>query len=379
MRLSEEMEKYIDSSQEELLQLIRDLCAIPAPSHHEERRAAFCKEWFEKNGGQNVFVDEALNVICPHGNTEGDLIVFMAHTDTVFPDMESLPFSEHDGKMYCPGVTDDTASLAVLMVCARYMLRQSLPNGLGMLFVANSCEEGLGNLKGCRCLMDRYAARVRALFTLDGTNLRSIVTKAVGSHRYRISARTEGGHSFGDFGKANAIHCLSSIVNTLYSIHVPVESDSKTTYNVGLISGGTSINTIAPYAEMYYEYRSDHLNCLHQMQLKFNEIINCYRIATGIDIKADLIGERPCSAEIDPAAQMQLIDRCNTAIREITGANAICSSGSTDANIPLSLGIPAVCISVCSGGKCHTREEWLDTQSLSDGCRLFMLLLSSYL
>lgn len=378
MCLPQDMERYIEASQDELLRLIRDLCAIPAPSHREGKRAVFCRDWFEENGGKNVVIDEALNVVCSHDDGNGDLIVFMAHTDTVFPDLDPMPFAEREGKMYCPGVTDDTANLAVLMICARYMLRQKLPEGLGMLFVANSCEEGLGNLKGCRRIMDVYGSRIRELITLDGTNLRAVVTEAVGSHRYRVIVRTEGGHSFGNFGNPNAIHCLSAIINTLYSIGVPVEGNSKTTYNVGLISGGTSVNTIAQQAEMLYEYRSDHLNCLRLMQEKFEEIINHYR-SSGIDVEVEMIGERPCSGELDPAARKALIDRCSAAVRAVTGMDAVYTTGSTDANIPLSMGIPAACISVCNGGKCHTREEWLDTSSLPGGCRLFMHLLNSYL
>lgn len=373
-----EMERYIEASRDELLQLIRDLCAIPAPSHREGKRAVFCRDWFAQNGGKNVVIDEALNVICAHGDPDGDLIVFMAHTDTVFPDLDPMPFVEKNGKMYCPGVTDDTANLAVLMICARYMLRQKLTEGLGMLFVANSCEEGLGNLKGCRRIMETYGSRVRELITLDGTNLRAIVTDAVGSHRYRVVVRTEGGHSFGDFGKPNAIHRLSAIINTLYGIGVPVEGNSKTTYNVGLISGGTSVNTIAQQAEMLYEYRSDNLNCLRLMEAKFWEIIDHYREA-GVDVEVERIGERPCSGEIDPSARKALLDRCGAAVRAAVGMEAVFSSGSTDANIPLSMGIPAACISVCNGGKCHTRQEWLDVNSLPDGCRLFMHLLGSYL
>ena len=377
MSLTAEMEKYIEASRDELLQLIRDLCAIPAPSHHEGKRAVFCRDWFEENGGENVVIDEALNVVCPHGDMDGDLIVFMAHTDTVFPDLDPMPLIEKNGKMYCPGVTDDTANLAVLMICARYMLTQKLPEGLGMLFVANSCEEGLGNLKGCRRIMETYGLRIRELITLDGTNLRAIVTDAVGSHRYRVAVRTEGGHSFGDFGKPNAIHHLSTIINTLYSIGVPAEGGSKTTYNVGLISGGTSVNTIAQQAEMLYEYRSDNLNCLRLMEAKFREIIDHYRVS-GVDVEEERIGERPCSGEIDASARRALIERCAEAVRAVTGMEAVCSAGSTDANIPLSMGIPAACISVCNGGKCHTRQEWLDVSSLPDGCRLFMSLLASY-
>ena len=129
---------------------------------------------------------------------------------------------------------------------------------------------------------------------------------------------------------------------------------------------------------MCYEYRSDNLNYLRLMEAKFWEIIEHYR-STGIDVDVELIGDRPCSGEIDPAKKDGLIARSSAAVRAVTGKEAVCTSGSTDANVPLSMGIPAVCISVCNGGGCHTREDWLDVASLPDGFRLFMHLLGSYL
>jgi len=263
------------------------------------------------------------------------------------------------------------------MICARYMLSHAQPRDVGVLFVANSCEEGLGNLKGCRQIMADYGPRIRELITLDGTSLPAIVTDAVGSHRYRITVRTEGGHSFGNFGNKNAIHYLSAIINALYSIKPPVEGDSKTTYNVGVISGGTSVNTIAQQAEMLYEYRSDHLYCLTKMEELFFKVIDTYR-STGIDVQVERIGERPCSGNVAPFARKCLIDRACASIQNVLGLEPKLSSGSTDANIPLSMGIPAICISVCNGEKCHTREEWLSIESLPDGCRFFMDFLSNY-
>ena len=379
MALDAPMKQYAQDVQEELKQLIRDLCAIPAPSHHEEKRAAFCKTWFENAGGQGVYIDEALNVVCPWGvSEEKPVIVVMAHMDTVFPDLEPMPFREDAERFYCPGVCDDTAQLAQLMVLARYFMNNCpVPEKVGVLFIANSCEEGLGNLKGTRQIVKDYGSRMKEFVTIDASRFVSMCNEAVGSHRYRVAVRTEGGHSFGDFGKPNAIHHLSTIINTLYSIGVPAEGGSKTTYNVGLISGGTSVNTIAQQAEMLYEYRSDNLNCLRLMEAKFREIIDHYRVS-GVDVEEERIGERPCSGEIDASARRALIERCAEAVRAVTGMEAVCSAGSTDANIPLSMGIPAACISVCNGGKCHTRQEWLDVSSLPDGCRLFMSLLASY-
>ena len=125
--MNKEMEAYLLQCLDELKQLILDLCAIPAPSHREEKRAAFCKAWLENNGGQGVYIDAALNVVCPVLVDDGPVEVFMAHTDTVFPDRESMPFYEDGETFQCPGVGDDTANLAVMMICARYFIQQDIP------------------------------------------------------------------------------------------------------------------------------------------------------------------------------------------------------------------------------------------------------------
>ena len=378
MRLTQDMEQYLREHMDELCQLIRDLCAIPAPSNHEEKRAEFCKNWFEANGGRNVEIDDALNVICPYGVTEdNDVIVFMAHTDTVFPDLEPLPFREENGKYYCPGVCDDTANLAVLMIASRYFMQCGKEPKMGLVFVANSGEEGLGNLKGSRAICDRYGDRMKELITLDGVSMNALVNEAVGSHRYRVTIRTEGGHSFGKFGNRNAIRCMASLIDSLYSVKVPEENGSKTTYNVGIISGGTSVNTIAQECEMLYEYRSDNKNCLAAMEKMFYAMIEAYR-ATGIEVEAERIGERPCASDMDPERWNALMNRAAGSIRDVLGMEASFYSGSTDCNIPLSRGIPAVCMGVCVGAGCHTRSEWLEVSSLYDGGRLFMDFLADY-
>ncbi|MBO5908283.1 MAG: M20/M25/M40 family metallo-hydrolase, partial [Clostridia bacterium] len=220
--------------------------------------------------------------------------------------------------------------------------------------------------------------RVKELITLDGIALNALVTRAVGSHRYRVTVKTEGGHSFARFGNRNAIHCLSSMINTLYTVKVPVEGDSRTTYNVGSILGGTSVNTIAENAEMLYEYRSNNVNCLAKMKNMFEKIIEGYR-ATGIQVDVELLGERPCGREdIDRTRVDALLDRAADSIKSVLGVDAVYRSGSTDCNIPLSLGIPAVCISVCTGGGCHTRGEFLNLDSLEHGSKLFMHFLAKY-
>ena len=368
VQLTEEMLRYTEASQQELEELILTLCRIPAPSHQEDARAAFCLDWFQKAGGKDVHIDEAKNVICRwNAGADKPLLIFMAHTDTVFPDLEPMePVVESD-KIYCPGVGDDTANLAVLMLSARYLLQHDIASDYEVLFVANSCEEGLGNLKGSRQLMQDYASRTAAVISFDGY-MQGISNRAVGSARYKVTLRTEGGHSYGSFGNRNAIHLLASMITTLYDIKIP-DGLGRTTYNVGLIEGGTSVNTIAQNASMLYEYRSDDRKGLAFMKNAFEKVVEAYR-AMDIPVEVELIGERPCSGTPDPEKMRALEETASAVIRTYGGMNPGFGAGSTDCNIPLSMDIPAICPGVVTGGKAHTREEFIDRDSLGPGLKV---------
>lgn len=374
--LTEIMKQYAWECQSELKLLIKNLCKLPAPSHHEELRAQFVKDWFLKQGF-DAHIDEALNVICPWGVTDdNEVIALMAHTDTVFPDLEPMPMEDDGRFLRCPGVTDDTAHLAQLMMCAKFFMKNFPAPQTGVLFIANSCEEGLGNLKGSRQIVKDYGSRMKELITLDGgSTLQRVVNEAVGSHRYLVTVKTEGGHSFNAFGNRNAIHVLSMMIDELYQIEVPQNGNSKTTYNVGTIEGGTSVNTIAQEATMRYEYRSDDRACLAKMKENFEQVVENFR-QRGFEVDVELIGDRPCTGDVDPSKQKALEERVNASILRVTGKPADFASGSTDCNAALSEGIPSVCISTCLGGKCHTREEYLDLESLEPGMCLALDFLS---
>ena len=368
-------EKYCDSVISELEELIEKICRIPAPSHHEQARAEFCRKWFEENGC-SAYTDDALNVICPVADDGiGDLVVFSAHTDTVFPDLAAMPFEKDEKRMYSPSVGDDTACLAILMLCARYFIQNGAKPKNGILFVANSCEEGLGNLKGIRKIMETYGKRVKAHYSLDST-YRHVVDRCVGSYRYEITVETEGGHSFSGFGKANAIHIASTLIAKLYETQVPKFGDSITTYNVGTIAGGTSVNTIAQSCSFKYEYRSDNYMCMDVMKEKLIRVLasapeNC-RVST------KLLGERPCMKGVDEKTQKEMSRMCRQIQEKYSGLPCDTVAGSTDCNIPLSMGIPAVAIGVFDGGGEHTREEYIERESLPRGMRIAMEIIGSY-
>lgn len=361
------IEKYIKESTEEIYSLLETLCKIPAPSHKEEKRAEFVKNWFDSIGAKGAYIDEALNVILPI-NCEGsnEITVFVAHTDTVFPDLEPMPYEDDGEIIRCPGVGDDTASLVDLMLTAKYFVQNNVEAKKGIMFVANSCEEGLGNLKGTRQIMKDYAGRVKQFVSIDNSKLNGISNRCVGSHRYEVEVKTPGGHSFAAFGNKNAIAELSKIVNKIYSIEVPQKEDTKTTYNVGIISGGTSVNTICQDAKMLCEYRSNDVDCLEIMKGKFEEIFENAR-CEDVEVIVTKIGDRPCAKAVDPVAFAKLQDACVEVLTKVSGKEVEFKSSSTDCNIPLHLGVPAICIGGYEGAKAHTREEWLYKASLPKG------------
>ena len=377
MQLSQQILTYIDQHREESYQLLLELAQIPSPSNHEEKRAAFCQEWLTRQGAKGVYIDDALNVIYPVGPTDsGPLTVFMAHSDVVFPDTTPLPLKVEDGLIKCPGVGDDTANVVALMTAAKFIAQEGLtPAEGGMLLVINSGEEGLGNLKGSRKIMETFGDRVTEFFTLDGVDC-AVTTGAVGSKRYRIEVATEGGHSYSKFGNRNAIAYLASLIDALYMVKVPEEG--KTTYNVGLIKGGTSVNTIAQQAETLYEFRSDRRENLAMMEEHLMAAVAFFR-TKGARINLELIGDRPCSGDVDPARHKALMDRTAAAVLRHFGQEAHFRTASTDCNIPLSLGIPSVGVSCYLGDGAHTREEYVRVDSLLPGLRLcFELILHAF-
>lgn len=366
------IKNYVRKHKEDVLELIRELCSIPAPSFHEEKRAAFCKSWLEAAGAEGVYIDEVKNVIFPIGcEGSNEITVFSAHTDTVFPDMEPMELKEDDEKIYCPGVGDDTASVAVLLYVAKFFIENHIKPKKGVLIVYNSCEEGLGNLVGTRHLMKSFEGRIKQFIPFD-SHLHVISSRCVGSHRYEVEVTTEGGHSFQAFGKKNAIAELSKIVAEIYKIVPPTREGIRTTYNVGIIEGGTSVNTIAQSAKMLCEYRSDDVEYLEMMRQKFAEIFENAN-SDEVSVKVTQIGERPC-ADVDLEKQDALAETCREIIEGVLERKTIYKSASTDCNIPLSMGVPAVCVGVFQGEGSHTREEYIEKEEMEKGLEIGLRL-----
>lgn len=368
-KLQQDVLEYLENNRPRFLSAIRELAQIPAPSGQEELRAQWCKQYLESLGATDVYIDEALNVIFPYGDMSGDLCAILGHTDVVFPDTTPLPFKEENGRYYAPGIGDDTTNAVAVMEMAGMSIKLGLKPKTGILFVLNSGEEGLGNLKGTRQLMKDFGDKIKRLYAIDG-GMKTVVNDAVGSKRYRISVKTEGGHSFGAFGNRNAIYYAAKMVDTFYSLKVP--DIGKTTYNVGVIEGGTSVNTIAQNCSMMYEYRSNKKEGLAFMDRFFDSVIASFQ-TFGIEVTVEALGDRPCKGDVDPSGLTKIVMEAS----EKYGYHRTEECGSTDCNIPLSMGIPAVCFGVYEGKGAHTREEWVDVESTRDGMKILSEVLLS--
>lgn len=363
------IKEYAAEHFDELVALLKELCEIPAPSHFEQKRAEYCLAWLERAGAKGVYIDEAFNVVFPlNCENSNEITAVVAHTDTVFSDTEPMPYHDDGERIFCPGVGDDTASVAVLLFAAKYFIENKIRPPKGLLFVCNSCEEGLGNLKGTKQIFREYTSRITQFLSFDN-QLHLMANRCVGSHRYEVEVKTVGGHSYSNFGAPNAIAELSKIIADIYALEVPRREGSTTTYNVGTVEGGTSVNTIAQAAKMLCEYRSDNMECLAIMQKEFERIF-AQAMDRGIDLRVSRIGERPCMGDVDPASLKRMEEICESVVQSITGIRVRRRSASTDCNIPLSLGIPALCIGVYTGGGAHTREEWIGKASLVPGLEI---------
>lgn len=375
MKKQSDIKEYTVSNFREAVNLLEKLGRIPAPSGHEDKRAEFCLDWFRKQGGKNAWIDERKNVFCSLDcDKYPDIAVFAAHTDVVFPDTEELPLKREGKRVYAPGIGDNTGNLINLMMAAKYILNKDIPMGRGIIIAANSCEEGLGNLEGCKEIFRRYGDRITSFFSFDGY-MSQCISIPVGSHRYKITVKTQGGHSYKDFGRENAILTMAYIVQKLYDIKLPKEE--KTTCNVGCAKGGTSVNSIPSEAYFNYEYRSSSGKCLEIMQERFEHVIGSFKRA-GKDVSVENLGMRPGRPEGENRLLDEWTQKNIRIIRKYYDGPMDTAAFSTDSNIPLSLGILANTIGTVTGEGAHTRQEWIDTDSLIPGTGIILELMLGY-
>lgn len=358
----------IEAHHEDLIQLIIRLCEIPSPTFAEGPRAQAVAEELRALGLLDVHVDETNNVlgVLP-GREPGPTFLLDAHTDTVFPAGTNVRVRREDGKLRAPGVGDDTANLA----CGLFLLRLVRDCGLripGTLIISGTAgEEGLGDLCGIKAVMQERAGQVDYVLALDG-QLGRICNQGVGSHRHKITVKAQGGHSWADFGAPSAIHALGATIARISKLEVP--KHPRTTFNVGIISGGTSVNTIAESAAMLLDMRSVSAEELMSLEERVLAILPEVEGEYHVHIERQLVGDRPAGSKADTVWMVDTIRQVHEALGIQTQVNA----ASTNANVPLSQGVPAVVIGTYTGKGTHRLEEWIDERSVILGMKQLTLI-----
>ena len=368
---------YIEENKQELVALLKTLCQIPSPSHQEHRRAQFCKDWLEQAGAKGVYIDEAQNVVFPLNCEQSNQItLFTAHMDTVFPDLEPLPMEERDGILYCPGAGDDTGNVAILLMIARYLVQNNIQPEGGFLMVCNSCEEALGNLKGIKQIMKDYAGRIKEVYVYDGL-YNQAVNWPVTVIRYKVSISAPGGHAYLNFGNPSALVCAARLINGMY--HVALPQGRKSSYNVGLWEGGEVGNAIAQHASFQIEIRAELQENLDYLHEKFLELVERQKESSGCEISLEVIGRLPGKQGVDEAVQAKIDEKLRTLLTRHCGSEPIFRSGSGDLNIPMSMGVPGIGFCAYKVTGVHTREEFVELESMQTGFAVNMAVALSCL
>ncbi|HYF57106.1 MAG TPA: M20/M25/M40 family metallo-hydrolase [Salinarimonas sp.] len=345
------------------------LTQIPSPPFGEAPRAAAYRAMLEAHGLQDVETDPEGNVFGRRpGAGNGEVVVLAAHLDTVFPAGIDVTVRREGTRLHAPGVGDDTRSLAVLLAWLRAMDAAALRTSADLVILGDVGEEGPGDLRGVRRFFaeSRYRDRVKAFITVDGPDMDTLVTGGIASRRYRATFRGPGGHSLMNFGIVNPMHAMAQTVLELARVAVP--ATPRTTHAATIVSGGTSVNAIPGAVALEVDLRSESMTELARLDRRFQAIVaeavaaenHARSTASGaVEVELAVIGDRP-GGRIDPEADLV---RLALAAMRAHGFNPALVTSSTDANIPLSLGIPA--IRVGSGGRgdrYHSLEEWIDVE-----------------
>lgn len=356
----QKLETYGQAHEHALLDMLTQITSLPSPTGAEAEKAAFILEYLHNLGASDTHIDQAGNVVCPYQITgSGKHPLYGAHIDTVFLQCQEITPRIEGNLFAAPSCGDNSANVASLLCFITMLYEEHIDLPGGAYFLFNTGEEGLGNLRGIRQFMADHSSEISEMVAVD-CNSDTCIHKAVGSHRYEINVTAQGGHSWSGFGNTSAIASAAAIIDDLYHLSVP--KDPKTTYNAGTIEGGTTVNSIAEHAMFRIDLRSEDKDALDAVDKEFHQILK-QNAKEGIEIRETLIGERPCSSGVDTTALCQRLEQ----IRAARGLTTDYQAGSTDANIPLSLGIPAISFGTCIGRRAHTVEENLDIDSLVPG------------
>ena len=356
------------------------ICSVPSSPFGERERAEYLSRKFLEIGLSEVQIDEAGNCLgLLRGLSQSPLMVVSAHLDTVFSRETDFIVRRKDQRLFAPGISDDGCGLVALISIARVLVETSSKTSGSILFVGTVGEEGEGNLRGVRYLFTEgpWAGRIESFISFDGPGIERITNRALGSHRYRVTVKGTGGHSWGDFGIPNPVHALGRAISRLVSYTLP--KDQRTTFNVGKVQGGTSINSIPSAAYMDVDLRSCDEVELQRLDAYFrrsvHEAVDQENAArrpgdSPLVLNIDLVGERPGGATPSNSFLVELTQQAT----QTFGIVGELDQSSTDSNLPISLGIPAITLGAGGTSGCsHTLDEWYEPLNRDKGLKRGLL------
>lgn len=352
-----------------VLDLALAIQQIPAPTFDESRRAAHLHEQFARRGLVDLRLDELHNVFGRRPGTDPgrSAVMISAHTDTVFSAGTDLSTRRQEGRMWGPGLGDNSLGDAALLALIDLLNRHDLRTAADLWFVANSREEGLGDLGGIRAAYMALRERVGTAIVLEGMALGQVYHAGIGVRRLRIACKAPGGHSWLHFGQPSAVHGLIELGSRILALTPP--DKPRTTYNIGLIRGGQTVNSLAADAELTLDLRSEDVSQLAVLETDVRTAVDQVG-RPGLDFTIDVVGDRP-AGRIE--ADHPLVQLAGAAL-EAAGHTPAFDSGSTDANLLLARGLPTVTIGITTGGHAHRLDEYIDTGPIVDGLWQLLLL-----
>jgi tripeptide aminopeptidase len=373
---------FFETQAEQITEEHIRICSIPAPPFGESERAQYLCEQLRSAGLTEYGIDEAGNCFAlRQGRSLLPLLAVTAHLDTVFPPGTDCTVRKAGSRLLAPGVSDDGCGLAALIALNQALEVAQIRTEGSILFVGTVGEEGEGNLRGVRHLFTegQWAKQISAFVSFDGHGVERITNTALGSRRYRVRFSGRGGHSWGDFGIANPVHSVGRVIARL--ITYPAPHDPRTTFNVGRIEGGASVNAIPQFAIMDVDLRSTSADELLRLDAYFRRAV---REAADDENRLSRKGERPLETELqligdrpggETPAHSTIVEIASAATR-LLGFSPVLDQSSTDSNIPISLGIPAVTLGAGgTSGNSHTLDEWYDPQGRDLGLKRALLVI----
>jgi tripeptide aminopeptidase len=342
---------------------------IPAPTFFEDERATYLEQQFKQLNLADVVIDNAKNV---YGLLKGinrtlPAVMICAHTDTVFQANTDLTIRRENHIIYGPGLGDNCMGLSGMLALAKWLQAEKIVPECDIWFVATSCEEGLGDLKGIRAAFERLQQHIGIVINLEGLAFGHIYHAGIAVHRMHIIAKAEGGHSWLHFGRPSATHSIMELGSHIIRINPP--TSPRTTFNIGMIEGGTAINAIATEAGLWLDLRSEEQKSLDKIRSKVHELIKMLE-RPGLTFTVEVVGNRPAGFL---SSRHPLVQGALQVLEELNVRGSL-ETGSTDGNIPLQVGCPTVTIGITRGGNAHRLDEYIETAPVTPGLRQLITL-----